>query len=46
MEDLVTLMRRSMGLTLYEAKLYIAMLRGARHPREASSMSGVPLPRI
>ncbi len=45
-EDVVEKMRRSMGLTLYEARLYLAMLRGARNPRDASSMSGVPLPRI
>ncbi|MEB3860969.1 MAG: hypothetical protein GSR84_01960 [Desulfurococcales archaeon] len=46
MEDLVDRMRRAMGLTLYEAKLYLAMLRGASNPREASASSGVPLPRI
>ncbi len=35
-----------MGLTTYEAKLYLALLQGADNPRDASIMSGVPLPRI
>lgn len=45
-DDIIDIMRKSMGLTLYEAKLYIALLQGARNPREASVKSGVPLPRI
>jgi sugar-specific transcriptional regulator TrmB len=45
-EELVSLLQRSFRLTRYEAKLYLALLRGASNPREASSMSGVPLPRI
>ncbi|MEB3756657.1 MAG: hypothetical protein GSR79_07360 [Desulfurococcales archaeon] len=35
-----------MGLTTYEAKLYLALLEGATTPRDASIKSGVPLPRI
>ncbi len=45
-DGIIDVMRKSMGLTLYEAKLYIALLQGARNPREASVKSGVPLPRI
>ncbi len=45
-DEIIDAMRKSMGLTLYEAKLYIALLQGARNPREASVKSGVPLPRI
>ncbi len=45
-EAVVEKLRRALGLTLYEAKLYLALLKGARGPKEASSISGVPLPRI
>lgn len=45
-ERVVEKLRKALGLTLYEAKLYLALLRGARGPKEASSISGVPLPRI
>jgi sugar-specific transcriptional regulator TrmB len=45
-EALVERLRKALDLTLYEAKLYIAMLQGAGDPKEASVMSGVPLPRI
>jgi sugar-specific transcriptional regulator TrmB len=45
-EAIVDRLRKAFGLTLYEAKLYLALLRGARGPKEASSISGVPLPRI
>ncbi|MCE4612037.1 MAG: hypothetical protein F7B17_08715 [Desulfurococcales archaeon] len=45
-EDLVSMLQRSFKLTRYEAKLYLALLKGASNPKEASSMSGVPLPRI
>jgi sugar-specific transcriptional regulator TrmB len=46
-EDAVTeALRKALDLTLYEAKLYIALLQGAKDPKEASVMSGVPLPRI
>jgi len=45
-EALVERLRKALDLTLYEAKLYIAMLQGASDPKEASVMSGVPLPRI
>jgi len=45
-EDFVERLQRSFKLTQYEARLYLAILRGARSPREASSASGVPLPRI
>ena len=39
-------LRKALDLTLYEAKLYLAILEGASDPKEASVMSGVPLPRI
>jgi len=45
-EALVERLRKALDLTLYEAKLYMAMLQGAGDPKEASVMSGVPLPRI
>ncbi len=45
-DEFVERLQRSFRLTQYEARLYLAILRGARNPREASSMSGVPLPRI
>ncbi|MGC9210350.1 MAG: TrmB family transcriptional regulator [Acidilobus sp.] len=44
--SLVEQLRRALDLTLYEAKLYLAILQGASDPKEASVMSGVPLPRI
>ncbi len=43
---LVEQLRKALDLTLYEAKLYLAILQGASDPKEASIMSGVPLPRI
>ncbi|MGC9071510.1 MAG: TrmB family transcriptional regulator [Acidilobus sp.] len=43
---LVEQLRRALDLSLYEAKLYLAILQGAGDPKEASVMSGVPLPRI
>lgn len=46
LEELVERLQRSFKLTQYEARLYLAILKGARNPREASSLSGVPLPRI
>ncbi len=45
-EELVEMLQRSFKLTRYEARLYLALLKGASNPKEASSMSGVPLPRI
>ncbi|BAA79064.2 putative transcriptional regulator, TrmB family [Aeropyrum pernix K1] len=45
-EDLVSLLQRSFRLTAYEAKIYLALLKGASSPKEASAMSGVPLPRV
>lgn len=44
--DIVEKLRKALDLTLYEARLYIALLQGASNPREASALSGVPLPRI
>ncbi len=44
--DLIEKLRKALDLTLYEAKLYVALLQGASNPREASALSGVPLPRI
>ncbi len=45
-DDVVERLRKALDLTLYEAKLYLAILQGARDPKEASAQSGVPLPRI
>ncbi len=45
-DELIAALQKSFRLTRYEAKLYLALLKGASNPREASSMSGVPLPRI
>ncbi|PMP60829.1 MAG: hypothetical protein C0171_01130 [Caldisphaera sp.] len=45
-EEFVEKLRKSLDLTLYEAKLYLALLEGAKDPKEASVKSGVPLPRI
>ena len=44
--ELAERLRRVFGLSGYEAKLYLALLMGAGSPKEASSMSGVPLPRV
>ncbi len=46
LETLVQRLRRLLDLTLYEARLYIALLQGAKDPKDASVKSGVPLPRI
>ena len=45
-EELVNKLRKALDLTLYEAKLYLALLQGAKDPKDASAKSGVPLPRI
>ncbi len=45
-DTIVEQLRKALDLTLYEAKLYLAILEGASDPKEASVMSGVPLPRI
>ncbi|MCE4617625.1 MAG: hypothetical protein F7C32_03470 [Desulfurococcales archaeon] len=45
-DELIEKMRTALGLTRYEALLYLALLQGASSPREASIQSGVPLPRI
>ncbi|GAB6147947.1 TrmB family transcriptional regulator [Stetteria hydrogenophila] len=45
-QEVVDRLRRAFGLSGYEAKLYLALLQGARSPREASILSGVPLPRV
>ena len=44
--ELAERLRRVFGLSGYEAKLYLALLMGAGNPKEASSVSGVPLPRV
>lgn len=46
MEDVVSALQRVFRLTRYEAQLYLAILRGAGNAKEASIISGVPLPRI
>ncbi len=43
---LVEELRRLLGLTGYEARAYLAVLRGARRPREVSEASGVPVQRV
>ncbi|AFZ70511.1 putative transcriptional regulator [Caldisphaera lagunensis DSM 15908] len=45
-EEVIERLRKSLDLTLYEAKLYLALLEGAKDPKDASAKSGVPLPRI
>ncbi|MGC9112381.1 TrmB family transcriptional regulator [Acidilobus sp.] len=45
-DNIIEALRRALDLTLYEAKLYVALLQGAKDPKEASAISGVPLPRI
>ncbi len=45
-EEIIERLRKSLDLTLYEAKLYMALLENAKDPKEASAKSGVPLPRI
>ncbi|MCE4603410.1 MAG: hypothetical protein F7B20_00385 [Aeropyrum sp.] len=45
-EELISILQRSFRLTTYEARVYLALLRGASSPKEASVMSGVPLPRV
>lgn len=45
-EELISLIQKAFRLTRYEASLYVALLKGASNPKEASSLSGVPLPRI
>ncbi|MGC9134528.1 helix-turn-helix domain-containing protein [Caldisphaera sp.] len=45
-DEIIEKIRKSLDLTLYEAKLYLALLEGAKDPKEASAKSGVPLPRI
>ena len=39
-------LRTVLGLNKYEARLYLAVLRGANTPQEAAATSGVPLPRV
>ncbi len=45
-QEIIDKLRRAFDLSGYEAKLYLALLHGARNPKEASSLSGVPLPRV
>jgi len=39
-------LKNTFKLSLYEAKLYMALLQGEMNPKEASAASGVPLPRV
>lgn len=45
-QEVIDRLRRAFDLSGYEAKLYLALLYGAQNPKEASSISGVPLPRV
>ncbi len=45
-EGVVGELRRLLGLTGYEARAYLAVLRGARRPREVAEASGVPVQRV
>lgn len=45
-DELVSTLQRVFRLTRYEAQLYLALLKGASNAKEASIISGVPLPRI
>ncbi len=46
LEELEEKLRTVLGLNKYEARLYLAVLRGARTPQEAAAASGVPMPRV
>jgi sugar-specific transcriptional regulator TrmB len=39
-------LKNTFKLSLYEAKLYLALLQGEMNPKEAASASEVPLPRV
>jgi sugar-specific transcriptional regulator TrmB len=39
-------LKNTFKLSLYEAKAYLALLKGRMEPKEVSRISGVPLPRI
>ncbi len=44
--DAESLLRRWFGLHSYEVKVYVALLKGRRTPRDISATSKVPLPRV
>ncbi len=45
-ENLVERLRRLLGLSSYEARAYLAVLRGAHRPRDVAREAGVPLQRV
>lgn len=45
-EGLVAELRRLLGLSSYEARAYLTVLRGVHRPRDVARESGVPLQRI
>uniref|UniRef100_A0A7J3ZJ87 TrmB family transcriptional regulator n=1 Tax=Fervidicoccus fontis TaxID=683846 RepID=A0A7J3ZJ87_9CREN len=46
LESLEERLRTLLGLNKYEARLYLAILKGARGSKQAAEASGVPLPRV
>jgi len=46
LSSLEALLKTNFKLSLYEARAYIALLRGAMNAREVAQASGVPLPRV
>lgn len=46
LEEAETILREVFGLNMYEAKVYLALTRGARVPKQISKLSNVPMPRI
>ncbi len=45
-EAIVAELRRLLGLSSYEARAYLAVLRGTRRPRDVAREAGVPLQRV
>ncbi|MEM3832408.1 MAG: helix-turn-helix domain-containing protein [Thermoprotei archaeon] len=46
LEEAETILREVFGLNKYESKVYLALIRGARMPKQISKLSNVPMPRI
>ncbi|MGB9729232.1 MAG: TrmB family transcriptional regulator [Thermoprotei archaeon] len=46
LDEAETILREVFGLNKYESKVYLALIRGARIPKQISKLSKVPMPRI
>jgi sugar-specific transcriptional regulator TrmB len=46
MERAERYLKESFGLTSYEARAYLALLRSALKPKDVSSAAGIPMPRV